>query len=180
MDTIVEDASAESLAEKSARDGDSPDQVEAELQIPDRFVICDEGSANWLINKVVEARARAARAADWSETIKRRSAADEARLLFLFEGQLRAWLEAQLRSGGGRRKSISVPAGSAGFRAVGPMLVIDDERLVLAWARTACPHVVVVSERVSKTALDQHVKATGELPERGVHVEAPREKFFIK
>ncbi len=80
----------------------------------------------------------------------------------------------------GRRKSLNLPAGVVGFRAIGPNLLIDDEEPVLRWAKEHCASAVVVVERLSRSALKSHFVATGELPEAGAHVEPSAEKFYIR
>ena len=59
-------------------------------------------------------------------------------------------------------------------------LVVDDEQAVLAWAREHHPEMVAVVERLSKTALNEHVGRTGEVPDAGVHVEPERERFYVR
>jgi hypothetical protein len=51
---------------------------------------------------------------------------------------------------------------------------------VIQWAKRQNPAMVSVVERLSKSALNEHVASTGELPEVGVRLEPERQKFFIK
>lgn len=73
---------------------------------------------------------------------------------------------------------MCLPGGTVGFRKVGPTLVFDDPEAVLKWARESCPKAVVTKQTVSKTTVNEHVEATGELPD-GAHVEDVRDKFYV-
>lgn len=150
------------------------------LEVPEAFIVHDEASANWVVNKVIEARARAVRAAEWCERIQRRSKAEENHLLFRFEGQLRQWLAGEIDRHRGRRKSVCLPSATVGYRVQKALLVIDDEQAVLTWARATCPSAVAVCERVSKSVFNEYVLKTGEMPPTGAHVEPERERFYIR
>src|SRR5688500_10586408 len=111
------------------------------------FVIDSPERANWLVRKIVECRQYAARAREFAEREQRRAAREERTLLYLFGRQLETWAAWEIAARGGRQKSISLPAGTVGYRTVGPKLVIDDEAVALAWARQHVPEAVVTTER---------------------------------
>jgi hypothetical protein len=93
--------------------------------------------------------------------------------------QLREWVIAELAQRRSRAKSISLPAGTCGFRQEAARVLISDERLVLEWAKAQCTAAVVTVERVAKTAVNEHFDQTGELPP-GTEVQEARERFFIR
>ena len=147
---------------------------------PALFEINSPERANWLVRKIVECRAYSARAREFAEREQRRAAREEKRLLWLFGRQLEAWAAAEIAKSGCRRRSVSLPAGTLSFRRVGARLIVDDEVAVLKWAREHCPEAIVTTERVSRTALAELMRATGIVPDVGAHVEPETERFHIK
>ena len=144
------------------------------------FEVRDDASANWLIRKIAEARSYAERCADWADREKRRAQHDEQYLLMRYGGQLANYVRTRIEETGGRRKSVSMPAGAAGFKTTPARLVVDDELAVINWAKQHMPELVITSEKILKSALADHMKSTGEMPDRGVHIEPSREIFFVK
>ncbi len=157
---------------------DMPD-AEMEAQVPERFSVVDEGSANWVIRRIVEARAYAERVAAWAQIESRRARREEAFFLLRFGGQLEAWAQEQIAQRGGRQKSLNLPSGRIGFRTAPPKLVIYDESALLAWARQHCPQAVEAVERVRKVALNEHFTDTGEIPP-GAKFDPQHQTIFIK
>lgn len=159
---------------------DAEVDMEVLKTVPKRFEITDESSANWLVRKLVAAREYAEKVKLWAEQERRRAEREETTLLFLFGRQIETWAKGEIEKLGGRRKSICLPAGTVGFRKVNACLQIDDEQAVLIWAKSNCPHAVVVTEKLSKSELKAHFEASGELPEVGVHVEPEKNSFTIR
>lgn len=159
---------------------DAEVDVEVLESVPQQFTITDEKTANWLVKKVVAAREYGLRVKTWAEQEQRRTQREEQSLMFLFGRQIETWVRDQIAAAGGRRKSLALPAGAVGFRTINSKLVVDDERIVIAWARTNCEKAIVVMEKLSKSSLDEHFEQTGELPEGGAHVEPAAERFYIK
>lgn len=165
-----------------------PDHVNSEDHTPtndaaessSEFRICDEKSANWLVRKVVEARAYRKRVRRWAEREIRQAAEDEKRLLFRYGTQLQAWASDEIRKLRGRRKSVGLPGGRVGYRTAGPKLVIEDVVAVVRWAKTACPEAIILEQRLDKATLNAHLLNSGEIPDHGAHLEPEREQFFIK
>jgi hypothetical protein len=58
--------------------------------------------------------------------------------------------------------------------------MVDDEALVLEWAKREMPTIVQMIERVPKSDLNDLLKSTGEMPDAGAHIEPAAERFFIK
>ena len=171
--------------------------------VPQGFTIHDASSANWVVRKVVEARAYADRVRAWAAAEIRRAENEERYFLHRFGAQLEGWAREHLQSSGSRRRSIPLPSGTIGFRAASARLVVADETVVLDWCRRHLPDAVAIEidvkgaettvlrtllrdhcpsatavERVLKRALDQHFQRTGECP-AGAEC-ATGEKFFIR
>jgi len=144
------------------------------------FHVHDDSSANWVIRKIQEARAYSCRVAEWSEKEQVRAKREEDFFLFRYGQQLMDYARKKIDELGGRRKSIALPAGTLGFRKEHAKIIIDDEAAVLAWAKAHKPDLVTIIERLSKSGLNEHIDATGEIPEAGLHIEPEKEKFFVR
>ena len=160
-------------------------EVEAEVDreiansVAEAFSVDDADSAACVVRRIVAARQYADRVRLWADLERRRAEAEEKRLLFRFGGQLRGWAEGELRSTKGRRKSVNLPGGSIGFRTVPARVLILDDQVVINWARRSCPEAVIVSERLVKTPISEHVQRTGEVPD-GIELTTPHEEFFVR
>ena len=148
--------------------------------LPPTFTVRDAQSANWVVRKIVAARAYAKRCEIWVEHEKMRARREEDFLLLRFGGELRDYTRAAIAEQGGRRKSVSLPAGIIGFRSAGIKLVIEDEEAVILWARKIQPNLVVIEESISKSRLNQYFEETGEIPPNGVRADPENEKFYVK
>jgi phage host-nuclease inhibitor protein Gam len=144
------------------------------------FCVKDADSANWVVRRIVEARAYRDRVRAWAEREVRRSERDEQRLLYLFGRQLQDWTSRELAAGRKGRRSVNLPGGTVGFRQAGPSVTIDDAAAVLEWARRHLPAAIVVREHLSRSAIVRHVRQTGELPDQGVRVEPGQDAFYIR
>ena len=148
--------------------------------VPSCFVVVDDDSANWVIRKILEARAYARHCQDWCDREQSRARRDEEFFFFRFGKQLETFARQKIAELSGRRKSINFPAGTLGFRHEGAKLVIEDEAAVIEWAKIHLPKAVEVAERLSKSDLNHHLEMTGEVPNVGAHIEAPKDKFYIR
>ena len=147
---------------------------------PAPFQIDSADRANWLVRKVVEARRYGEQVKEWAEREQRRAEREEQSLMLLYGRQLEDWTTGEIARAGGRRRSVSLPAGTVGFRTHGPKLVVDDTAVVLDWAREHCLEAIVRTERLSKAALGEAMRATGLVPPGGVHVEAAADRLTIR
>ncbi len=170
--TIVEDGTEPRI--------DAEHDIEILRGIPKEFRIDCEEHANWLIRKVLAARAYASRVKEFAEQELRRAGREEQTLMFLFGRQIEGWAQSEIAKLNGRRKSLVLPAGTVGFRKVSAKLVIDDEKVVLAWAKQNCPTAIVVVEKLAKSVIDDAMAASGIVPDDGAHVEPETEKFFVR
>ena len=160
--------------------GDAATDIVVLKSLPSNFSVADEQSANWLIRRMLESRAYAARVKAWAEQEAARAAREERTLVFLFGRQLEAWAKVEIEKLNGRRKSLALPAGTVGFRTVSPGLQVEDEQAVLEWARDNCPAAVTVVEKLSRSLVRQHFEQTGEMPADGARIEPGGEKFFVR
>jgi hypothetical protein len=62
-------------------------------QVPERFAVRDEASANWVVRRVVEARTYAERVKAWAEREQRRARREERFFLHRFGAELDRWLK---------------------------------------------------------------------------------------
>jgi len=157
-----------------------PQEDWAQPEVQETFNVHDDSTANWVIKKIVECRNYADRCDQWCAREKNRARRDEEFFLFKYGPQLRDYAKQKIAEGKNRRKSVNLPAGTVGFRKENAKLVVDDDTLVLAWAKEHAPELVTTVEKISKTALNEHLETTGEMPQKGVHIEPEREQFFVK
>ncbi len=149
-------------------------------EVPEKFTARDDASVNWVVRKICESRSYAQRCTEWNDREQRRAKRDEEFFLFRFGPQLVDYARRKMTEQGNRRKSVALPAGTLGFRKEAAKIVIDDETEVIAWAKEHKPELVTVIEKISKSGLNEHVEQTGELPEKGIHIEPEHEKFYVK
>jgi phage host-nuclease inhibitor protein Gam len=150
----------------------------AVVDVDDRFHVCDERSANWVLRKVIELRAYRQHVAEWAEAETIRADRQEAFLLHRFGAELERWTRDQLAQQRGR-KSIRLPAGKLGFRTSPTTLQINDEPRLLAWCQRHLPSALKAVQHVLKSVVMEHVKDTGELPD-GSEITSGGERFYIK
>ena len=146
---------------------------------PDGFAVRDERTANWLVRKVIEARRYAQRVHEWAAREVRRAQGEERFLMHRYGQQLEDWVRRQLDDEGGRRKSVNLPAGTVGFRTEPQRLEVTEEETLIRWCRANLPSAIVVSERVMKTLVREHIITSGEVP-GGAEVVGGAERFFVK
>jgi hypothetical protein len=116
------------------------------VEMDDAFHIRDEGSANWVLRKIVECRAYRERVARWAQEETLRAERQEAFLMHRFGNELEAWAREQIYKQHGRRRSIALPAGVLGLRREPTKLLVVDERALAGWCRTHLPATIKVTE----------------------------------
>ena len=166
------------IEREQSEGADALDPVE-EVEVAEEFHVDSDETANWVVRKIVEARAYAKRCADWCVTEQARAQRTEEFFIWRFGAELRRWLDQRLAERGGRTRSVNLPGGKVGLRRVGPLLVIEDEMSVLEWVKVHKPELVVVNERVSKSGLNALVKECGQVPDNGVRIEPEHDKFYV-
>jgi hypothetical protein len=157
---------------------DAEVDLEVLRSVPKQFSIGDEKTANWLVKKIIAARQYASNVKRWADLELKRAEREEECLMFLFGRQIERWAREEIEKLGGKRKSISLPSGTIGFRTVKSHLVVKDEIRLMQWARTNCPAAIQTTEKLAKTPVNEHFTITGEIPD-GTHLEPDREAFRI-
>ena len=152
--------------------------ADVETIVQDGFTVRDAASANWVVRKIVEVRAYAERVKTWAELEQRRAQREDDFLLRRFGSELEAWARRQIAQQHDGRRSVSLPAGSVGFRVAPTRLAVTDEKRLLAWCRTHLPSAIRTVESVPKTPLIEHLKITGECPD-GTELQGGGERFCI-
>jgi phage host-nuclease inhibitor protein Gam len=125
-----------------------------------------------IIRRQVYAEAMAQKYKAWAEAENKRDM-DTVTIMAEF---LRPWVAEQIKDG--KKRSINLPDGVAGYRKQPDKVDITDEAAALAWAREHCPEAVKVVESVLKTPLKAWIEDNGELPP-GVDMSTGDEKFYI-
>ncbi len=146
--------------------------------VPPAFRVADTASANWVIRKVIEARAYADRVKRWAELELRRADREEQFFLGRFGAELEAWARAEIANLHDGRKSLRLPSGMIGFRTAPPSLLITDENKLLEWAQGHLRQAVEVRRLIRKSVLLEHLKLTGECP-IGAEIRDGDERMFI-
>jgi hypothetical protein len=177
--------------------------TETAVSVPQAFSINDAAAANWLVRKIVEARAYAAHVQAWAAAEIRRAENEQRYYLDRYGSQLEGWARAQLALKNTKRRSIPLPAGTIGFRSLKPHLLVIDPTALLGWCYQHLAHAVCLdvhvtgldavqlkqwlrqncpkaetSEITIKSLLNEHFRASGDLPS-GTEC-ASGERFFIK
>jgi phage host-nuclease inhibitor protein Gam len=148
-------------------------------QVPEGFCVRDAATAAWVVRKIVEARAYAARVREWADRELRRAQREERFFLYCYGHQLEQWARRELEAANGRRKSVNLPSGTVGFRSEPPRLEVTDEGALLRWCKASLPCAVATAERVLRGAVMEQVRNTGEQPD-GAEVAGGGERFFVK
>jgi phage host-nuclease inhibitor protein Gam len=150
-----------------------------QLFVPDeRFHVLDAESANFVIRKILEARRYGERAEAFAAAEMRRAQREEHFFWARFGGELEAWAKEQIAREF-RRKSLSLPSGTLGFRTEPQRLTVQDEARVLAWCRSSLPRAVKTAHSVLKSEITDYIKSSGELPP-GVEITGGGERFYVK
>ena len=180
------------------------DLEDFEKCLPAGFVITDERSANWLVRKVRESRSYAEHVLQWAARELRRTKREEQFLMSRSGSQMEVWLRTMLLARGRRRRSINLPAGQMGFRAIRPKTVITEPQMLINWCKTNLPAAYTVRvrargedavrlaawiveygnelqphESIEKAILHDHINNSGEVPP-GTEIAAKHDRFFIK
>jgi hypothetical protein len=158
-------------------EGEAVDTVEPPPDVPEAFGVSDASSANWLVRKVIEARAYAKHVKEWAALEVRRAEREERFFLERFGPQLEAWARQQIA--GSRRKSMKLPAGTVGFRTEPRRLDVTDEAKLIGWCRKALPSALRIETHLMRSIVKDHVEQTGECPS-GAEVGGGQQRFYVR
>ena len=120
---------------------------------PEPFVPDTPEKVDWVLGKIADARARAARIRENAEKMARSEEREAERLVWQFGPTLQAFARAQTE--GTRKKSLTLHHGTLGFRTK-PAGVDYDPDTARAWAFTAAPDAL----RVDRAALAKRFTVT--------------------
>lgn len=145
-------------------DAPEPDDEE-QIEVSPGFAIDSEARANWFLRKVCALRARG----DKMRDTKRAADAEikaaklrETNFLDRFGGEMGAWVTSHLD---GKRKSLTLLEGKAGFRTIPARLEVVDEETCSDWfmmqPELRVVHIVPI---LCLTAVQAYFQETGVVP----------------
>ncbi|RYZ64929.1 MAG: hypothetical protein EOP09_15130 [Proteobacteria bacterium] len=154
------------------------------LQIPEAFSVRDENSANWVVRKIAQARARV----DRMKGLKRSAGVEikqaDAEVKFFkerFGPELEAFAREMLF--GSKKKSFKLLEGTLVFRTRPEKFSVTDHEAAVAWAKEFCPEAVqkvpTVTEVLDEALLESYFRNTGDVP-FGCLYEVAKEVFDVK
>ena len=161
---------------------DIEDDYAEQFLAPEGFRVHDEDTANWVIRKVIEARARAERMRE----VKRRAdaeikAAQKAEAFFLgkFGDELQTFLASKIA--GQKVKSYKMLEGTLGTRKSAESLLVFDEEQAIEWAEKTGVAYRVLNYKISvnKTDLMKEFRESGEQPDGTVY-QPEKEVLYVK
>lgn len=158
---------------------DDDDGIAGAPAVPPSFAVVDAATANWVVRRILEARAYAERVRRWAELELRRAEREESFFVRRFGGELEAWARSEVARLTDGRRSVRLPSGVVGFRTAPPSLQVVDESALLAWARRHLRDAVEVRTTLRKSVLLGHLKATGECP-TGASLAGGDERFYVR
>jgi hypothetical protein len=141
VDNQLSDKTAEAIISEERPRTDAATDI---IPVPDAFHIDSACTANWFVRKMLERRRYRDQVKAWADAEIRRAEREEGHLLQRYGAQLEAWLKRALDERGGRRRSISLPAGLVGLRAEPARLVVSDQEALIEWCRSHLPEAVQV------------------------------------
>ena len=142
---------------------------------PCAFIPTDEGGVNWVLGKMADARARAARIRENAELMARAEERKAEALEWKYGAALQTFLRAEIA--GGKKKSVRLLHGVLGYRMRPAGVSVTDPAAALSWARVNLPAAVAFS--VDKKALAETLLTTGEAVDFARLLPA-EEVFYIK
>ena len=156
--------------------------IHPNVEIKDTFKVDNEEKADWAIGKAVEAQEAIdmftstkklyiERINSWYDKVIK---SHEATIEYM-EMQVRPWAEDAI--GAGKKRSVSLPSGTAGLRKSPLSIIIDDESRVLKDCTKLHPEIVKKSVPVS--AIKDILKTSGMLVD-GCSIKETTESFYIK
>ena len=142
---------------------------------PCAFVPTDEGGVNWVLGKMADARARAARIRENAELMARAEERKADAPEWKYGAALQTFLRAEIA--GGKKKSVRLYNGVLGYRMRPAGVSVTDPAAALSWAQENLPAAVTLS--LDKKALADALLATGEALDFA-RLNPAEEVFYIK
>jgi len=148
------------------------------------YEITDQSGAIWALRKIkmIEQRRQEARETamseakkimDWYEGINEKSDRDRE----YFDGLLLGYMN-RLRQEDPKLKTVKLPGGELRVRKQQPKYEYDDEA-VMAWAEQWYPEAIQIKKSISRQAVKEYVKDTGEVVP-GITISEVGDKFSVE
>jgi hypothetical protein len=144
----------------------------------DGFHITSDAAANWLLRKLANIEAEQRRVQAQAAQIVKQLESDAARLRYLYEAELEAYVRERLQAEGNRRRSVTFLQGTCAFRIVPGGVRITDPLAALDYASRCLPEAVKTQQVLDTARYRQVVEETGELLP-GVEVTPAQEAFRV-
>jgi len=135
----------------------------------------DDELAIWYLGKVNDLDSQIERIKEQAGALIRAAENRKRGLAWKWGGAFKEIIDAKLRSQGGKKRSVDLLTGRAGYRKQAEKLTIIDPAKVLEWADFNCPQAIKRECRI--TPLKDHFAETGEIPP-GVHLTEARDTFY--
>lgn len=146
-------------------------------QAREPFTIDDESKASWAVDKILIARNRLERVKNQYQAALLEAELEIRDAEAFFLPLLEEWYD---RNPPRKGKTIKLPHGNLSRRTVPGGPRVTDPDAVLAWAKEhGIPGLVRVKEEISRSAVVEYVRDTGDVPS-GVEVIAAREAFDVR
>lgn len=155
---------------------DTQNEAEAAAEsITESFTPDTADKVNWVLGKIADRRARAARIRENAELMARSEEREADSLEWRFGPALQAFARQELE--GSKRKSIRLYNGVIGFRLRPASVNVTEPGAALSWAKDNLPDAV--TEALDKRAFSAVLLATGEALPFAQLIPA-EEVFYIK
>lgn len=152
--------------------GHGNEALEDEVFQPEGFYPDTADKVDWVLSKIADARARAARIRENAELMAKEADRQAEGLLWQFGPALQDFARRELT---GKKKSIRLYHGVLGYRTKTASLTITNEPEARAWAEANCPTAL----RVDSRALAARLMETGEVID-GAQLVPAEEVFYVK
>lgn len=161
------------------------DQLQADQDLELATPIADQGTslAIWYMKKLTEMESVEAMIRQQSQTMLKQIETRRKALQWRWGNEFKAIIDSKLNSQGGKKKSIDLPTGRAGYRAKQASAKVFDEKVVVRWAEINCPEAL--EKRVARTTpivewIEQNPdEETGEIkPVPGVQYTPSVDSFY--
>jgi phage host-nuclease inhibitor protein Gam len=162
---------------------DAEDDANQDKIAKTTFQVKDLASADWCARKAREAEERiqerrayvASRMLKYQEWLDSENERDE-KTVAAMAAFLEPWVLREIA--GGKKRSVNLPHGIAGFRRTPDRLEVADEGAAVEWARENAPHAIRVRESIDKNEMKANIEATGEVPE-GCELVRGTDRFYL-
>ncbi len=167
---LITAAGIEALTSAETVPDDAEDSAGEDAFTPDTA-----DKVNWVLGKIADRRAAAARIRENAELMAKAEDREADALEWRFGPALQAYVRQELE--GGKKKSIRLFNGVLGYRTRPAGVSVTDEAVALSWASQNLP--AAVRQSLDKKALAEALLETGEALDFA-RLNAPEEVFYIK